>query len=219
MVGHDEMRRTFSAHFDQCEDVQTPKSALFPKNKAAIIAASESKTRKIRYLNWGFFLPQVSKRTGRPIKPKSVTNARCETIQTSRFWSSSFKFRRCLVPATGYCEPKGSSPAIYNWFGVVNETDKFVPFAFAGLWQNFSGEKYGGGFHSTFTIVTTPPNDLVKEYHNRMPLILKEESYDQWLFGSDLDSVKFLVPFESKRMRLIASGEGLKVCPTNNILP
>ena len=52
-------------------------------------------------------------------------------------------------------------------------------FALAGLWENWRDP--AGEFIETFTILTTKPNSLVADVHNRMPAILKPEDYDLWL--------------------------------------
>jgi len=53
---------------------------------------------------------------------------------------------------------------------------------FAGLfsvWKNDKGEEI-----PTFTIITTVPNKLIADIHTRMPVILSEKHYEQWLIGS-----------------------------------
>jgi len=57
---------------------------------------------------------------------KRVTNLRDDKLD-SRFWATSFRERRCLVPVTSFAEPKGRSPAIWHWqklasanFGCLN---------------------------------------------------------------------------------------------------
>ena len=214
MTAHEAMTRLFSARPAEPPAASIPNRAVFPRNRAAIVAAGRSGGRELRYPQWGFLLPQVSKRTGRPIKPKAVTNARSETIRTSPFWRDSFRFRRCLVPATAYCEPKGRKPAVYHWFGVADPAGGQSQFAFAGLWQTFHGEQYGGADPcETFTIATTEPNEFAVRFHSRMPVILDSSEYEQWLFGTDSEAADLLNPFESGSMFLIAKGEGLKVCP------
>ena len=52
-------------------------------------------------------------------------------------------------------------------------------FAFAGLWERWRGPV--GEFIETFTILTTNPNSLVADVHDRMPAILKPEDYGLWL--------------------------------------
>ena len=52
-------------------------------------------------------------------------------------------------------------------------------FAFAGLWETW--RKPDGTELRTFTIITTEANELTKPVHDRMPVIISPESYDQWL--------------------------------------
>jgi hypothetical protein len=57
------------------------------------------------------------------------------------------------------------------------------PFFFiAGLWDIDPGE---GGARS-FTMVTTEPNDLVRTYHDRMPVVLAEDAAEAWLTDPDI---------------------------------
>ncbi len=53
------------------------------------------------------------------------------------------------------------------------------PFAFAGLWDNWHSPD--GSTILSCTIVTTTPNQLIAPIHNRMPVILPEETYPLWL--------------------------------------
>ena len=71
-------------------------------------------------------------------------------------------------------------------------------FVFAGLWE---GWKPPGSeeWIRTCTIITGEPNDLVREIHTRMPVILPEEHHDVWLSGEA--GKEILVPFPAERMR------------------
>jgi putative SOS response-associated peptidase YedK len=65
--------------------------------------------RSLSLISWqvdGFVLLQKDK------APKRVTNIRDDKAQT-KFWRTSFEQRRCLVPASSYCEPKGEKPATW----------------------------------------------------------------------------------------------------------
>ena len=42
-------------------------------------------TRWMKNTHWGFVLPQVSEKTGKPIQPKAVNNARDDKLRTSSF--------------------------------------------------------------------------------------------------------------------------------------
>jgi putative SOS response-associated peptidase YedK len=39
----------------------------------------------------------------------------------------------------------------------------------------------GGRTRAPLTIITTPPNELCAELHNRMPVVLKPETWPAWL--------------------------------------
>jgi putative SOS response-associated peptidase YedK len=72
---------------------------------------------------------------------------------------------------------------------------------FAGLfsvWKNEKGEEF-----PSFTIITTTPNMLMAEIHTRMPVILKEKYYDEWLNRENKnieDLKKLLVAYPASQM-------------------
>jgi putative SOS response-associated peptidase YedK len=141
-----------------------------------------------------------------------VNNARDDTLRSSRFWSSSFEVRRCLIPATSFFEAKGRNPATYVWFGVVGDGLR-PPFAFAGIWCHYKGS-YGGDETRemiTSSIVTTTPNALTRETHpDRMPTILHPDDYDTWLTGTADEAFALIKPYPAEWMVIHQSGEGLK---------
>ena len=75
------------------------------------------------------------------------------------------------------------------------------PFMFAGLfsvWKNDKGEEF-----PSFTIITTTPNELMAEIHTRMPVILKEKYFDEWLNRENKntdDLKKLLVAYPASQM-------------------
>ena len=134
-MAKDAMRQLFAvdAGHDDLGNAE-PLTAIFPKGKSPIVGVNSDGSRWLRSAHWGFVMPQVSKKTGKPIKPKAVNNARDDKLRTSRFWTKSFEERRCLIPATSFCEPKGRNPATYVWFGVEGDGAR-PPFALAGVWR------------------------------------------------------------------------------------
>ena len=52
-------------------------------------------------------------------------------------------------------------------------------FAFAGLWERRRDPS--GEVAETCSILTTKPNPLVADVHDRMPAILEPEDYELWL--------------------------------------
>src|SRR2546422_732558 len=67
-------------------------------------------------------------------------------------------------------------------FGLTNDS----PFAFAGLWDRWRDRNNEA--IETCTILTTKPNSLVADVHDRMPVMLRPEDYDLWLDPGITDS-------------------------------
>jgi putative SOS response-associated peptidase YedK len=67
------------------------------------------------------------------------------------------------------------------------------PFAFAGLWENWK-DLASQEWIRTFTILTTPPNEVVAPLHDRMPLILTPHDYDHWL-DTNFDPASLIRPY------------------------
>src|SRR5258708_36032532 len=57
--------------------------------------------------------------------------------------------------------------------------------ALAGLWENWPTR--AGEWVRSFAIVTTVPNQLCAEIHNRMPVILKPDAWPAWLAEEPAD--------------------------------
>lgn len=142
----------------------TPSWNNAPSAEAPIIIKN-----RIGFAQWGLQPPWAAD------KPdlKAPHNARIETASEKPFFRAAWQKRHCLVPANGFYEwqntKTGKQPVYFNY------NDE--PFAFAGLWQK-TGE------HTvTFTILTQEASGPVKAVHNRMPVILPESAYSDWLDG------------------------------------
>jgi putative SOS response-associated peptidase YedK len=104
-----------------------------------------------------------------------MINARAETAAEKPSFRSALKARRCLVPASGFFEWAKTGTAKQPHF--IRFTDARV-FAFAGLWERWSGASPP---LESCTILTTAPNELVAQLHDRMPVILPPEHHEEWL--------------------------------------
>ena len=75
-------------------------------------------------------------------------------------------------------------------------------FAFAGLWDRWRDPT--GTVIESCSILTTIPNSLLADIHDRMPVILRQENYDLWLdpgFKDVKALAEVLAPFDAARMR------------------
>jgi putative SOS response-associated peptidase YedK len=108
-------------------------------------------------------------------------NARAETIATAPAFRGPYRSRqRCLVPACGFYEwqkhPAGKTP-----YYVTSADGSLL--AFAGLWEVW--KRRDAEPLTTFTIITTEPNELTRRLHDRMPAILDPADYRAWLESED----------------------------------
>ncbi len=150
---------------------------MWPKSPAPIVL-QESGERKIEVCRWGVRIEIQG--TKKPLT-KFVTNARDDSLQKFT-WRYSVAERRCLIPASSYFEPDG--PAGAKWwvrFSILKRPMFFI----AGVWNRDKTE-HGGG--RSFAMVTTSANDLAARIHDRMPLVLPEESALQWLGDKPLSA-------------------------------
>jgi putative SOS response-associated peptidase YedK len=104
-------------------------------------------------------------------------NARAETVATAPAFRDSFRRKRCLVPVDGFYEWKreGSVRQPYRVFRADGR-----PLVLAGLWAGWR-DPTTGEVRRTFTIVTTAPNAMLAELHDRMPVIVPDDAWDRWL--------------------------------------
>lgn len=198
------VRRLFRVSSNRAAAV-APRDAIFPGHSAAAVRKADDGERELAELSWGFVLPQPGK------APRRVTNTRDDKVQSS-FWRDSVRLRRCLVPASSFCEPNGDvKPATWNWFALNSGDEPRPLFAFAGIWRTHQGPIKKDGPSVTldvFSFMTTTPNALVATVnHERMPVLLAtEDEHDVWLNGSVEEALSLVKPFPPDRMRMVQSG-------------
>lgn len=71
-------------------------------------------------------------------------------------------------------------------------------FGLAGIARQLVDEH--GEVHRTFAIVTTTPNDVVRDVHDRMPAILPPVAVQTWLEGTPGDARNVLGPYPAAAM-------------------
>lgn len=179
--------------FDQDDDVLfEPKYNITPGQNAPIIIKEE--TRKCAIMRWGL----VPSWSNDPLIGFQMINARSETVAQKPSFKNSLRKRRCIVPSNGFYEWKKLDNKTKTPYYIKMKNNK--PFGFAGLWDTWNKD---GANLTTFTIITTSPNELIKPIHDRMPVILKKEDEDLWLNPDIQNSdvvLHLLKPFSSDDM-------------------
>jgi len=143
---------------------------IAPSQSVPVVLAGKE-GREIHTLKWGL-IPSWAKD---PAMGNRLINARAETIEEKPSFRSSFRKRRCLVPADGFYEWQVRGKEKFPQY-IRMRTDGL--FAFAGLWSEWDS---GREILRTFTIITTAANRELESIHHRMPVILPPEQYGDWL--------------------------------------
>ena len=139
-----------------------------------IIALANNAQKQAVAFKWGL-IPSWSKD---PKIGNKLINARAETLHEKPSFRSAFKRRRCLIPTTGFYEWQKHPDGKTKIPMLITLTSQ-EPFAFAGLWEHWASPE--GDEIETCSIITTEPNTLMANIHNRMPVILPIKTYEQWL--------------------------------------
>jgi putative SOS response-associated peptidase YedK len=129
----------------------------------------------------------------------STINAMAETVDTKSVFREAFKRRRCLVPIEAFYEWKKLDAKTKQPYAIAL-ADRGI-MALAGLWETWRSP--ASETVRSFTIITTTPNELCAEIHNRMPVILGPEAWAQWLGEEEAegDGLKsLLVPYPAEGM-------------------
>lgn len=192
-INIEELQKQFQFEF---EGESVPRYNIAPSQQVLAVGSNGIR-RKGSMLKWGL-VPSWAK--DEKIGYKMI-NARSESIDEKPSFKQAFYKRRCLILADGFYEwqktEKGKQP--YR-FTMKNRK----PFAFAGLYEIWKKE---GKTLVTCTIITTSPNNVTRDIHDRMPVILPEEYYDFWINprNEDIEHLKsLLVPYPADEMEKYA---------------
>jgi putative SOS response-associated peptidase YedK len=155
-----------------------PRYNIAPSQPVAVVPNDGKNT--LDFYVWGLVPfwakdPQIGNR---------MINARAETLAEKPSFKTAFRRRRCLVLADGFYEWQ-RKPIASSSRSTGAKTPMYIkmtsgePFAFAGLWETWNAPD--GSRLISCNIITTEPNELVSQIHNRMPVILPTDAYQTWL--------------------------------------
>lgn len=172
---------------------QLPRYNVAP-TQDVISIIHDGKNYRAGYLKWGL-VPSFAK--DEKIGAKMI-NAKAETLSEKPSFSNLIESKRCVVLADSFYEWKKTNN-IKTPFRIQLNDQKVFPLA--GLRSVY--KKADGSLLHTVTIITTAANPLMKEIHDRMPVILTKENEKIWLNSKikDMNRVlSCLKPYESDQM-------------------
>ncbi|CFB84382.1 bacteriophage protein [Mycobacterium tuberculosis] len=143
-------------------------------------------TRRVRLMRWGLIPSWIKAGPGGAPDAKGppLINARADKVATSPAFRSAVRSKRCLVPMDGWYEWRvdpdatpGRPNAKTPFF--LHRHDGALLFT-AGLWSVWKSYRSAPPPLSC-TVITTDAVGELAEIHDRMPLLLAEEDWDDWL--------------------------------------
>lgn len=173
-AGHEALAKAFLAEFgEELKASWKPRYNIAPGTGiTAILEDRDKGGRKADVLHWGL-VPHWAKDPNIGYK---LINARAETIAEKPAYRDAFRYRRCLVPASGFYEwDRRESPRQPYYF--YPEHGDFM--ALAGIWEHWLHPT--GSEILSVSLVTRPADETVGRIHHRMPVILPESSWASWL--------------------------------------
>ena len=174
-----------------------PRYNIAPTDRVpAIRQDAREPKRKISLMRWGL-IPSWAKDISIGAR---MINARADTAAEKPAFREALLRRRCLVPADGFYEWKKLEKSKQPYCLTLADNDVF---AFAGIWDRWKDPQ--AGWIKSFSILTTEPNRLAREVHDRMPAILDPGDYDPWLDPGLTDAaavLELLKPYDASRMRM-----------------
>jgi putative SOS response-associated peptidase YedK len=170
-----------AAHFGIASSAITSfnvQAEVYPGYPGMVIR-DDGEARTLKAMTWGFPLALTSKKTGQPLKPKPVNNAREDKLGTA-FWRDSFVKRRCLIPVSAWCEAEGEKGRMTRTWYSLHGQDLF---AVAGVWR--PTVEWG----DAYSMVMVDGCPQMADVHDRMPVLLTSDEWDMWTQGTPGEAI------------------------------
>jgi putative SOS response-associated peptidase YedK len=194
MASRRDLLDEFSIEDSWADEIRGPDYNVAPTKTAPAVVARPPRdgddgaepVRQLRNLRWGL-VPFWAKDP--KVGGARMVNARAETVHAKPAYRAAFKSRRALIPVD----------AFYEWFPTkqLGKSGKPLkqPFALrpkdggmlalAGLYEFWRDKERPDddpeAWLSTFTIITTTSTDDVGHVHDRMPMTIAKDRWDDWL--------------------------------------
>ncbi|SEN78098.1 Putative SOS response-associated peptidase YedK [Mesobacillus persicus] len=142
-------------------------------SQSVLAVINNGSINKMGYLRWGLIPPWAK---DMKIGYKMI-NARAESLSEKPSFRNAYHNKRCLIIADSFYEWKRQDDQTKIPMRIKLKTNEV--FSMAGLWEKWESPEGKSIF--SCTVITTEANELVKDIHNRMPVILRPEEEKIWL--------------------------------------
>ncbi|MBR3000439.1 MAG: SOS response-associated peptidase [Oscillospiraceae bacterium] len=138
-----------------------------PTDVVPVLASNRRGEPSVFPMRWGYKEPERA----------LLVNARAETASVKPTFRDGWRQHRCIVPASGYYEwehfeDRDGNRKTGEKYAVRSEGDSAI--WMCGLYRIRDGLP-------EFVILTKDANDVVRQIHDRMPLMLSREAAMKWI--------------------------------------
>lgn len=157
-----------------------PRYNIAPTQPIGIVRLGHAGTPEFVLVRWGLLPGWVKD----PQAFGTLFSAQAETLLDKPSFRNAAKYRRCLLPMSGFYDwtgPKGDRQPVYV------SAQAGGPFAVAGLWEHWMGAD--GSELESALVVTCRANPTVAGIGERMPALLSPADRSAWLDWREIDAV------------------------------
>lgn len=180
---------------DNDPDGHVPSYNIAPTQNILTCRANRNAEREMSVMRWGL-IPSWSKGDSTKF---TMINARAESITERPAYRTAFRFRRCLIPADGFYEWQRIDGRKQPYFIAMTSRQ---PLMFAGVWERWRSAQ--GESVTSCAIITTDANDTLRPIHHRMPVLLDDDQFENWLDPTLTEAAqlaKMLRPYSGQPMQ------------------
>ncbi|MCJ8323125.1 MAG: SOS response-associated peptidase [Rhizobiales bacterium] len=144
------------------------------------VPESQKNRPDMQLVQWGFVADWMKAPPAR-----LILNARAETVLYKPMFRGAIEQNRCIIPASGWYEwktIKGVKQPFYLRRDMSKSNNSLM--GFAGIYSRFMAAD--GSEIDTMAILTREAVGHVRQVHHRMPCILPQDGFDEWLNGWDV---------------------------------
>ncbi|HVH47636.1 MAG TPA: SOS response-associated peptidase [Labilithrix sp.] len=195
------------------QPILTVRARRTPSREDEPDVASTPVDRELAIVRWGLIPWWAKPDEAKKIASKCI-QARAETAPRTPAFRDAFRRHRCLVVVDGFFEWKTLPDGRRVPHHVRRSHGQ--PFGIAGLWDSWrppapeEPDAPKPERVESCAVLTTRSGGVVRELHDRMPLVLAAKEWDTWLGGSEKDAARLLAQDEDV---LAERAEGLVAVP------
>ena len=169
-----------------------------PGSIQPVVWMNEEGERTLGLMRWGFKLP----------KRLPFQCGRSEGVVKANFWKDKFATNRCIVPASSFFEWKDSKRDPKPKYEITVLDREF--FGISGVWAEWrepENSQQTGERRSL--LLRASPNSIMRELHDRQPIILDPKDFQEWLTPSQRLPVHLLRILPDEAIRAILLGDAV----------